>query len=65
MGEIAYKGIGKKSNLQWKKICWVNENVKPVNIRIYLGKRDTLINLPDYNLNNVAVKQIGGYKKKK
>lgn len=63
LGEKSYLSTGTLSVLQWTKIKWVAEHIKPVYIIVYLSKRDSI---PEYIINekNITIKFKGGYKKK-
>lgn len=63
-GLIGYKGLTKPSSLQWDKIKWVAKNIKPIEIIIYLGRRESK---PTFNIieKGITIKIKGGYEKKK
>jgi hypothetical protein len=63
LGLEAYKGIGVPSNKQWEKIKWVAKYVKPVEIIVYLTRRDK-IPIIDISEEGVTIKLKGGYKSK-
>jgi hypothetical protein len=62
-GIKAYKGLGTASDLQWTKICWVAKNIKPIEIIVYLKRREKI---PILNVieENITIKFKGGYKPK-
>lgn len=64
LGEKAYKGIGETSDLQWRKIKWVAEHVKPIELIVYLSRRESI---PENIISetNITIKFKGGYVKKK
>jgi hypothetical protein len=59
-GLIAYKGIGKLSTLQLEKILWVNSNIKPVHIIVYLSNKEYKPNLINFNRENLTIIIKGG-----
>ena len=63
-GLESYKGLGPISDLQWRKIKWVAEHVKPIDIIVYLGRRDKI---PTFNINEqgITISYKGGYRPKK
>ncbi len=63
-GLKAYKGLGEPSDLQWRKIKWVAIHVKPIEIIVYLSKRESI---PEEIIieQGITVKFKGGYVKKK
>jgi hypothetical protein len=63
-GLIAYKGIGKLSTLQLEKILWVNSNIKPVHIIVYLSNKEYKPNLINFNRENLTIIIKGGKIKK-
>ena len=63
-GLIAYRGIGKPNTLQLEKILWVNSNIKPVNIIVYLSNREYKPSLANFNRENLIITIKGGRVKK-
>lgn len=59
-GEIAYKNIGTPSDLQWQKICWTHQNIKPIIIKCYLSIRESKPDLSNYELYGITIQFIGG-----
>ena len=59
-----YLNKGISSNLQSLKIKWVNENVKPIIIIIYLGRREKIPNWVTQE-KNIIFQWKGGYIPKK
>ena len=62
-GLIGYKGLTQPSSLQWNKIKWVAINVKPIEIIIYLSRRES-IPTEKIEEKNITIKYKGGYVKK-
>jgi len=63
-GLEAYKGIGEPSDLQLQKIIWVNENIKPVHILVYLSNREYKPDLEKFYRENLNIVIKGGLTKK-
>lgn len=63
LGQKAYKGIGNLSDLQWRKIKWVAIHIKPIEIIVYLSKRES-IPTDIIKEEGVTIKFKGGYTKK-
>ena len=59
IGLCTFKGKGKPSDLQFKKIQWVAKNIKPVDIIIYLGEKEA-IPILDIEKSNVTITIKGG-----
>lgn len=64
IGKVGYKGIDEPSDLQFRKICWVAKNIKPVHMIIYLGKDEYLPELDIEESQNVIMQFKGGRTKK-
>lgn len=62
LGEKSYIKDGKVSDLQFQKIKWVANNIKKIDIILYLSKTDKYISPLD--ISNINVKIKGGYKPK-
>lgn len=63
-GLIGYKGLTEPSDLQFKKIKWVAKNIKPIEIIVYLSKRES-IPTEVISEENIKVYYKGGYERKK
>ena len=63
-GLEAYKGIGEPSDLQLRKILWVNEHIKPVHILVYLSNREYKPDLKDFYRENLKITIKGGLTRK-
>ena len=59
LGLFGYRGKGKASDLQWRKIKWVAQNIKPVKIYLYLGNRE-VVPVLDIKAPNVEIIIKGG-----
>ena len=64
LGREAYKFIGSPDDLQFRKICWVNDNLKKVLIRVYISNKDYKPDLKGIDLKGIEVQLIGGKTKK-
>lgn len=61
MGEESYKGLGETSNKQFEKIKWVSQNVKPIEIIIYLSPREKKITFSELETKTLTITVKGGY----
>lgn len=62
LGEKSYIKDGNTSDLQFQKIKWVANNVKKIDIILYLSKTDSYT--PTLNIPNISIIIKGGYKPK-
>ena len=66
IGEISYKNLKETtSDLQWRKIQWVSENVKPVKVIIYFSRRERKVNYKHLETEFLSITCKGGYVPKK
>lgn len=57
VGEKSYIKGGIISNKQFKKMCWVAKNIKPLDIIIFLNKNQKPIEIQKYIKHNVKIIQ--------
>jgi hypothetical protein len=64
LGLIAYKGLTKISDKQFKKIKWVAKHKKPLEFVIYVGRNEYRMS-EVFNLENITITWKGGRIRKK